>query len=96
MAGISVLWKDPEVNPINKKARTLPLLNPINKYGRVFFFGWFGFFIAFWSWYAYPPLLGDVIKADIHLSTAEVSNSNIIALVATYVVQDSLPIQICS
>jgi len=44
--GISSLWSAPEVNPINKKARSIPLLNPFNKYGRVFFFAWFGFFIV--------------------------------------------------
>jgi NNP family nitrate/nitrite transporter-like MFS transporter len=46
----SVLFKAPIVNPVNKKARTLPFFNPINQYGRVFFFSWFGFFVAFWSW----------------------------------------------
>lgn len=48
--GFAQLWAAPEVNPVNKKARTIPFLNPINVYGRVFFFAWFGFFIAFWSW----------------------------------------------
>ena len=47
----ALLWKTPEINPINHKARSLPLLNPINVHGRVFFFSWFGFMIAFWSWY---------------------------------------------
>jgi hypothetical protein len=47
----SVLYTTPEVNPINRKARSVPILNPINVYGRVFFFSWFGFMIAFWSWY---------------------------------------------
>lgn len=45
-----VLWTEPDINPINKKARSIPLLNPIGMYGRVFFFSWFGFMIAFWSW----------------------------------------------
>ena len=31
------LFVAPEVNPINRKARTIPLFNPINVYGRVFF-----------------------------------------------------------
>lgn len=47
---ISFLWSAPEVNPINGKAQSVPFLNPINKYGRVFFFSWFGFMMAFWSW----------------------------------------------
>jgi NNP family nitrate/nitrite transporter-like MFS transporter len=50
MFPISVLWKAPAVNPVNRKARSIPVLNPVDKYGRVFFFSWFGFFIAFWSW----------------------------------------------
>jgi hypothetical protein len=49
-----VLWTAPEVNPINHKARSIPFFNVINMYGRVFFFSWFGFFVAFWSWYAFP------------------------------------------
>ena len=53
----ALLFKAPEVNPINHKARSIPGLNVINIYGRVFFFSWFGFMIAFWSWYAFPPLV---------------------------------------
>ncbi len=49
MSGISTLWKAPLVNPVNRKAHSIPGLNPINVYGRVFFFSWFGFFVAFVS-----------------------------------------------
>jgi MFS transporter, NNP family, nitrate/nitrite transporter len=83
----ALLFKSPEVNPINRKARSLPLLNPINKYGRVFFFSWFSFFVAFWSWYAFPPLLKQVIAKDLDMSDAQVANSNIIGLVATLLVR---------
>jgi MFS transporter, NNP family, nitrate/nitrite transporter len=54
---VTDLWAAPEINPINRKARAIPFLNPINQYGRVFFFSWFGFMIAFWAWYAFPPLV---------------------------------------
>ncbi|KAK1074569.1 hypothetical protein LTR48_009298, partial [Friedmanniomyces endolithicus] len=37
--------------------------------------------------YAFPPLLSDVIAKDIHMSKTQVSNSNIIALVATLLVR---------
>ena len=57
MYNLALLFKAPEVNPINHKARSIPGLNVINIYGRVFFFSWFGFMIAFWSWYAFPPLV---------------------------------------
>jgi NNP family nitrate/nitrite transporter-like MFS transporter len=33
---IATLWQAPEINPVNGKARSIPILNPINKYGRVF------------------------------------------------------------
>ncbi|KAF2751091.1 nitrate transporter-like protein [Sporormia fimetaria CBS 119925] len=81
------LWTAPHINPYNKKATSIPILNPVNKYGRVFFFSYLGFFIAFWSWYAFPPLLSITIKKDLHLSQNEVANSNIISLVATLVVR---------
>jgi len=82
------LWRAPEVNPINQKARSIPFLNPISTtYGRTFFFSWFGFMIAFWSWYAFPPLLADVIAGDIGMKPFQVANSNIIALTATLIVR---------
>jgi hypothetical protein len=51
MYDATTLWKAPDINPLNRKARTIPGFNPINLYGRVFFFSWFGFLIAFWSWF---------------------------------------------
>jgi len=84
---ITSLWKYPEVNPINRKARSIPLLNPINIYGRVFHCAWFGFFVAFWSWYAFPPLLSLTIAHDINASKVAQQNSNIIGLVATLIIR---------
>ncbi|CAK7265787.1 hypothetical protein SEPCBS119000_001690 [Sporothrix epigloea] len=81
------LYRPPAINPINGKARSIPILNPINKYGRVFFFSWFGFMVAFWAWYAFPPLLTATIKDDLHLTTTEVANSNIASLCATLLVR---------
>ena len=54
---LRVLVRAPELNPINRKARSVPIFNPTDKYGRVFFFSWLGFLIAFLSWYAFPPLV---------------------------------------
>ncbi|KAL8954980.1 MAG: hypothetical protein Q9193_006980 [Seirophora villosa] len=83
MFDLNLLYKAPEVNPVNRKARSIPGLNPVNLYGRVFFFSWFGFLIAFWSWYAFPPLLYVTIARDLNLTQADIANSNIIALTAT-------------
>ncbi|CAK7262733.1 hypothetical protein SEPCBS57363_000193 [Sporothrix epigloea] len=83
----TVLYQQPDMNPINGKARSVPVLNPINKYGRVFFFSWFGFMVAFWAWYAFPPLLTVTIKDDLGLTRTEVANSNIASLCATLLVR---------
>lgn len=56
-AKLSYLVGPPEVNPVSHKARSIPVLNPRNKYGRVFFFCWFSFMVAFLSWFAFPPLV---------------------------------------
>ncbi|KAI9887841.1 MAG: hypothetical protein M1823_000363 [Watsoniomyces obsoletus] len=84
---ITALWKAPQINPINRKARSIPGLNPFNVYGRVFFFSWWGFLIAFWSWYAFPPLMSITIRKDLKLSQNEVANSNILSLLATLLVR---------
>ncbi|KAI9748349.1 MAG: hypothetical protein M1835_001815 [Candelina submexicana] len=83
----TILWRAPEVNPINHKARSIPGFNPLNVYGRVFTFSWLGFMIAFWSWYAFPPLLPITIAKDLKLKQTDVANSNIIALTATLLVR---------
>jgi MFS transporter, NNP family, nitrate/nitrite transporter len=85
----ALLWTAPEVNPVNRKARSIPALNLINVYGRVFFFAWFGFMIAFWAWYAFPPLLTATIKTNLNLTPAQVANSNIVSLAATLLVRAS-------
>ncbi|KAI1817744.1 nitrate transporter [Poronia punctata] len=87
MAQLSHLWITPEINPINRKARSIPVLNLWNTYGRVFFFSWFGFMVAFWAWYTFPPLITHAIKADLHLTPAQVANSNIVSLSATLLVR---------
>ena len=81
------LWQAPAINHVNNKAKSIPILNPFNVYGRVFLLSWFSFFIAFWSWFAFPPLLSVTIKKDLHLSQNEISNSNIVGLAATLLVR---------
>ncbi|KAJ5204531.1 uncharacterized protein N7498_005410 [Penicillium cinerascens] len=82
-----LLVASPEVNPGNRKAKSIPVLNPFDQYGRVFFFSWLGFMVAFLSWYAFPPLLTVTIKKDLHMTQADVANSNIVALLATLLVR---------
>jgi len=54
---VSDVWRAPAVNPVNRKARFVPVLNVVDPHGRVFFFSWMGFMIAFWAWYTFPPLV---------------------------------------
>jgi hypothetical protein len=54
---LGLLFASPEVNPINRKAKSIPVFNPFDPYGRVFLFSWLGFMVAFLSWYAFPPLV---------------------------------------
>ncbi|CAI4215521.1 unnamed protein product [Parascedosporium putredinis] len=77
----------PTINPLNHKARSIPVLNPFDRYGRVFFFSWLGFMVAFLSWYAFPPLLTISIRNDLKMTQADVANSNIVALLATFLVR---------
>ncbi|KAL6237120.1 hypothetical protein BDW75DRAFT_228930 [Aspergillus navahoensis] len=77
----------PQVNPQTQKARSIPIFNPFDLYGRVFFFSWIGFLVAFLSWYAFPPLLSVTIKKDLHMSQDDVANSNIVALVGTFMMR---------
>ena len=84
---VAMLWRDPKINPVNHKAKSIPALNPLNVYGRVFLLSWWGFFIAFWSWYAFPPLMTDTIKKDLNLSQRDIANSDVIALAAAILVR---------
>uniref|UniRef100_A0A0K3C6Y1 BY PROTMAP: gi/647394654/emb/CDR35887.1/ RHTO0S01e09428g1_1 [Rhodosporidium toruloides] n=1 Tax=Rhodotorula toruloides TaxID=5286 RepID=A0A0K3C6Y1_RHOTO len=77
----------PPVDPATQKALALPIVNPLDRHGRIFFFAWLSFLLSFLSWYAMPPLLNATIKRDLDLSDDEVANSNIIAGVASLIVR---------
>ncbi|GAA6058543.1 hypothetical protein JCM10212_006982 [Sporobolomyces blumeae] len=77
----------PQVDATTQKALQLPILNPVDRHGRIFFFAWLSFLLSFMSWYAMPPLLNVTIKRDMNLTDGEVANSNIIAGVASLLVR---------
>ncbi|KAJ7156527.1 nitrate/nitrite porter [Mycena crocata] len=79
----SHLWEQPIINPLNRKSYTLPIFNLRNPYSRSLHLSWLGFFVAFLSWFAFPPLIPDAIKSDLKLTQEEIANSNIVALAAT-------------
>ncbi|KAL7410258.1 putative high affinity nitrate transporter [Mrakia frigida] len=83
----SSLWSAPVINPVNLKCATLPILNFRSQECINFHLAWLGFFVAFLSWFAFPPLIPEAIKVDLGLTTAQVGNSNITALCATLVIR---------
>ncbi|OJJ49899.1 hypothetical protein ASPZODRAFT_58567 [Penicilliopsis zonata CBS 506.65] len=87
MEVLRLAFVSPEINPNNRKAKSIPFFNPFDKYGRVYFFSWLGFMVAFLSWYAFPPLLTDTIKQDLKMTQVDIANSNIVALLATFLVR---------
>ncbi|KAG5949903.1 hypothetical protein E4U53_005663 [Claviceps sorghi] len=86
---VSLLWRAPQVDPINRKAKSIPVFNVVDPYGRVFFFSWTGFMLGFWAWYTFPPLLTVTIKKDLNLTSTQVANSNIVSLCATLLLRCS-------
>ncbi|KAH7886819.1 major facilitator superfamily domain-containing protein [Phlebopus sp. FC_14] len=75
------------INPANLKCSSLPLFSIRNQYIINFHLAWLGFFVAFLSWFAFSPLIPDVIKTDLHLTSAQVGNSNVVSLCATLIVR---------
>lgn len=75
------------INPTNLKCSTLPLFSLGNQYSINFHLSWLGFFVAFLSWFAFAPLIPDAIKQDLHLTTAQVGNSNVVSLSATLLIR---------
>lgn len=71
---LSLLWQAPELNPVNGKARSIPVLNPLDRHGRVFFFSWLGFMVAFLSWYVVSHFCH--VKQYIDLSSCHCHSTN--------------------
>ncbi|KIJ61881.1 hypothetical protein HYDPIDRAFT_176843 [Hydnomerulius pinastri MD-312] len=78
---------DVVINPTNLKCSSLPIFSLKNQYSINFHLSWLGFFVAFLSWFAFSPLIPDVIKTDLNLTSAQVGNSNVISLCATLIVR---------
>lgn len=86
MLKLSDLYKPARINAVNGKARTLPFFNLADKHALNFHLSWIGFFVAFFSWFGFPPLL-DTIQKDLKISKADVLNSNVLGLTSTLFVR---------
>jgi NNP family nitrate/nitrite transporter-like MFS transporter len=83
---IAQLFSKSVVNPQNGKAKTLAFFNLTDMHTRNFHLSWFCFFVAFFSWFGFPPLLAVIIK-DLGLSTTDYLNSNVLGLTSTLFVR---------
>ncbi|KAG2067853.1 nitrate transporter [Suillus decipiens] len=89
-SSISNAWsslRHPVINPTNRKCSTIPIFSLSNQYSRNFHLSWLAFFVAFLSWFAFSPLIPDVIKTDLKLTSEEVGNSNVVSLCSTLIVR---------
>ena len=64
------------------KAMKLKLTSFRRPHMRSFHFAWFGFFMAFVSWFAFAPLM-DEVQADLGFSADERYNANIASVAST-------------
>jgi len=83
----SSLWKKAEVNPLNGKSMTFPILRFGDMYATTFWLATAGFFVAFLSWFAFSPLVPEAVRDDLGLSPAEIVNSNLASLGGTAIVR---------
>lgn len=64
------------------KATTIKLCSVRRPHMRAFHFAWFGFFMAFVSWFSFAPLMEE-IKKDLGMTQNEVYNANISSVSST-------------
>lgn len=83
----SSLWSPAEINPLNGRSMTFPLLRPWDAYGTAFWLATAGFFVAFFSWFAFSPLMPEAVKADLKLSNPQVTHANMASLGGTAIVR---------
>lgn len=68
----------------NGKALNFKLLSLVRPHMRAFHLSWFGFFIAFTSWFAFAPLM-PTVAAELGLSKGDVANANIASISSTII-----------
>ncbi|UKZ74848.1 hypothetical protein TrVFT333_002518 [Trichoderma virens FT-333] len=84
----SSLWRRAEVNPLNGKSFTFPIFRIWDDtYSTAFWLATLGFFVAFFSWFAFSPLVPEAVKADLNLTQDQVTNSNLASLGGTAIVR---------
>lgn len=62
------LWEPAVVNPLNGKSYTLPMFRIWDPYSIAFWMATLGFFSAFFSWFAFAPLVTEAVRTDLKLT----------------------------
>jgi NNP family nitrate/nitrite transporter-like MFS transporter len=75
------------VNPINGKSYTLPMFRVWDPYSTAFWMATLGFFSAFFSWFAFSPLIPEAVRVDLKLTPYQISNTNLASLGGTAIVR---------
>lgn len=75
--------KDIEVDDIGQ-ALNFKILSLQRPHMRAFHLSWFGFFLAFTSWFAFAPLMPTVAK-DLNLTKSEIGSANIASISSTII-----------
>ncbi|RFU72703.1 hypothetical protein TARUN_9554 [Trichoderma arundinaceum] len=83
----SSLWRRPEINPLNGKSLAFPIFRARDSYATAFWLATLGFFVAFFSWFAFSPLVPEAVKADLNLTQDQITNSNLASLGGTAIVR---------
>lgn len=83
----SSLWRPAEINPLNGKSYTFPIFRILDVYSTSFWLATLGFFVAFLSWFAFSPLVPEAVKADLKLTSVQVTHSNMASLGGTAIVR---------
>lgn len=65
---LASLWEPAVINPINGKSYTFPILRFWDPYAIAFWMATLGFFSAFFSWFAFAPLVTEAVKVDLNLT----------------------------
>lgn len=81
------LWEPAVINPVNGKSYTFPIFRIWDPYSIAFWLATLGFFSAFFSWFAFSPLMPEAVKADLKLTQAQITHSNLASLGGTAIVR---------
>jgi len=81
------LWEPAVVNPVNGKSFTFPLFRFWDPYSVAFWMATLGFFSAFFSWFAFAPLVTEAVRVDLKLTNDQIINSNLASLGGTALVR---------